>query len=587
MRVEANELRGTDVKLVSLVKRGANRLPWRITKEDNEPMLDITKYFRKSDPSANLAPALHSAILRKDSKKKPAFLKNLKKAGIDISHPVEKGDLIIFAQKMGEPASDAVLIKSNDDVGFVVENLSKAFSGYDFSSNDFNDVFSTGSFCPSVAMASDLLGVTIGNILSASESPSDASAKIAKAVDGFKQYSVTLANSLPVQAFKADQFMKAEDKYGSTSMNATTDDANNTRVNDIKPDKSLADSEGMKGVTDGMKRPNTNAGSTSISDAIDPGTVDSKLGGPTVPAATDDDKKAVFQGNKVSGKGGKNAGIPTQKAERLRKEAAECAASGDHETATILYKTADKLLKAGGQDADTQANEGTDNSALNKLRENQSGAGAQSSNSGANVSKSDPIAFGQITSVVATLRKSADEYEKVGLKKRADAVRAQADRILKDASDGDPGNSMMTNGNGTSLQATEDDANNTAVGATKKKPDPNLSNPDHLDANGWSAKIAHELAEVTKAVTSAIGDVRKEVAGLAAQVTSINGRIAKTEEAVNGTVYSEPGRDMLGFRAQKAEVSGEIPTLDTGLQKYDREPTITEIREYASRRSRM
>ncbi len=606
MRVEANELHGTDVKLVSLVKRGANRLPWRITKEDTDDMLDLAKIFtRKVD--APSAPTVHSIIMRKECKNQKGLAAILAKAGLDVSKPAGKGDFIIFAQKAGDPSNDAVLIKSNGDVGFVVENLSKAFSGYDFSSNDFNDVFSTGSFCPSVAMASDLLGVTIGNILSGSESPGDAAGKIAKAVEGFKQYSVTLANSLPAQAFKADTLMKGDVGMslrgaGSTSYDATRDDKENTGVNDIKPDKSLEATENMKGFTDGMQRPDTNAGSTNINAAIDIGTVDAKLGGPSTPAATADDKKAVFQGNNVSGKGGKNTAISTlsrkTEVEALQKTAAGLAAAGDHEGAAAIYKAATSLAKAGGVVANTMDDEGTDNKAAQRLRENQSGAGASSTNNGQHVTKADAVTPEQVAAIVATLRKSADEYEKVGLTKRAESVRAEAEKLTKDNANGgvsaseDLQPNMATAGNGTSVQATSDDANNTAVGATKKKPDPNLKAPEGMDVNGWGAKVAADMktmfAELTASlnttVTDAVGAVQKQVTGLATQVAAVNGRIEKAETDLNGTVHAEPGRDMLGFRAVKEDgESGAPAPLDTGFRKFEPEPNIHDIRQFAKR----
>ena len=605
MRVEANELHDTQVKIVSLVKRGANRLPWRITKEDDDDMLDLAKIFtRKAD--APLAPIVHSIIMRKECKDQKGLAAILAKSGLDVSKPIAKGDFILFLQKAGDPSNDAVLIKSNADVGFVVENLSKAFSGYDFSSNDFNDVFSTGSFCPSVAMASDLLGVTIGNILSASESPAAAAASIAKAVEGFKQYSVTLANSLPAQAFKADTLIKRDVGMslrgaGSTSYDATRDDAENTGVNDIKPDKSLEATEGMKDFTDGMKRPSTNAGSTNINAAIDIGTVNNKLT-PTTPAATADDKKAVFQGNNVSGKGGKNTAIATMsrktEIEGLQKTAAGLAAAGDHEGAAAIYKAATSLAKAGGVVANTMDDEGTDNVAAQRLRDNQSGAGASSTNNGQHVTKVDGVKAEQVAAIVATLRKSADEYEKVGLKKRAESVRAEAEKLVKDNANGgvsaseDLQPNMATAGNGTSVQATSDDAQNTAVGATKKKPDPNLQPPEGMDANGWGSKVAADMktmfAELTASlnttVTEAVGAVQKQVTGLATQVAAVNGRIEKAETDLNGTVHAEPGRDMLGFRAVKGESEGGAPApLDTGLRKYEAEPNIAEIRQFAKR----
>jgi hypothetical protein len=54
LEIKANELTDTDVSFVSLVKRGANRLPFRITKGDTE-MLDLyavgRRMFQKSEPT--------------------------------------------------------------------------------------------------------------------------------------------------------------------------------------------------------------------------------------------------------------------------------------------------------------------------------------------------------------------------------------------------------------------------------------------------------------------------------------------------------------------------------------------------------
>lgn len=55
--VKINELSDVDVRFVSLVKRGANRIPFRLTKEDTNRMLDFVKLFRKSDEEAKPAPS--------------------------------------------------------------------------------------------------------------------------------------------------------------------------------------------------------------------------------------------------------------------------------------------------------------------------------------------------------------------------------------------------------------------------------------------------------------------------------------------------------------------------------------------------
>ena len=57
LQLKATELVDTDVNFVSLVERGANRIPFRITKED-EQMLDLHKIgrslFRKAEPKPEI-----------------------------------------------------------------------------------------------------------------------------------------------------------------------------------------------------------------------------------------------------------------------------------------------------------------------------------------------------------------------------------------------------------------------------------------------------------------------------------------------------------------------------------------------------
>lgn len=47
-RIRAHALSDVDVRFVSLVRRGANRIPFRFTKKDESPV-DFFKFFHKSD----------------------------------------------------------------------------------------------------------------------------------------------------------------------------------------------------------------------------------------------------------------------------------------------------------------------------------------------------------------------------------------------------------------------------------------------------------------------------------------------------------------------------------------------------------
>jgi hypothetical protein len=52
-RIRAHALSDVDVQFVSLVRRGANRIPFRFTKKDENPV-DIFRFFHKSEGEAPL-----------------------------------------------------------------------------------------------------------------------------------------------------------------------------------------------------------------------------------------------------------------------------------------------------------------------------------------------------------------------------------------------------------------------------------------------------------------------------------------------------------------------------------------------------
>lgn len=110
--VKANELSDVDVRFVSLVKRGANRIPFRLTKEDTNRMLDFVKLFRKSDEEAKPAPssAPQSEAPHKEPSKEEdpvlAALARLEEGQRALAESV--GQLVAKVQKTDAPSSYGV-----------------------------------------------------------------------------------------------------------------------------------------------------------------------------------------------------------------------------------------------------------------------------------------------------------------------------------------------------------------------------------------------------------------------------------------------------------------------------------------------
>lgn len=122
--VKANELSDVDVRFVSLVKRGANRIPFRLTKEDTNRMLDFVKLFRKSDeeakPAPSSAPQPESPVKEPPKEQKDpvlAALARLEEGQRALAESV--GQLVAKVQKTDAPlsygVSSVVLGEANRD----------------------------------------------------------------------------------------------------------------------------------------------------------------------------------------------------------------------------------------------------------------------------------------------------------------------------------------------------------------------------------------------------------------------------------------------------------------------------------------
>ena len=118
--VKINELSDVDVRFVSLVKRGANRIPFRLTKEDTNRMLDFVKLFRKSDEEAKPAPssapqseAPHKEPSKEEKDPVLAALARLEEGQRALAESI--GQLVAKVQKTDAVVSSVVLGEANRD----------------------------------------------------------------------------------------------------------------------------------------------------------------------------------------------------------------------------------------------------------------------------------------------------------------------------------------------------------------------------------------------------------------------------------------------------------------------------------------
>lgn len=222
--LEANELTDATVSMISMVKRGANKIPFKITKEDGTMSIDLhsigRQLFNKTENSVD--PTVVGVILAKGFDIEP-LTKALVEAGIpaDKFTKSETEDATVLMKSGQPPNSDETfIIKQSDALAFVVQApaaIAKAMNTYDWESTSFSEVMSKGSFAPSLYIASDMFNRTCSNIMEKAESPADLAKQLRSAAEEYTAYLVELAKSLPKSVFKSESITKSVIKLGTTT----------------------------------------------------------------------------------------------------------------------------------------------------------------------------------------------------------------------------------------------------------------------------------------------------------------------------------------------------------------------------------
>lgn len=206
VRMLASELKNADVGFISLVRRGANQVPFRILKnEGEESMINVNNLWTRRT-KADEAPAVVGVVVRKADAE--AMKPSLEAAGFSVSEAVEAGETVIF--KQADYAEDNVTVfKANENVAALVSNVKKSFEPYG-QTLSFMESVNTFGFMPSVDVAMGSLNELIRSSLMMAENKADAVAKLDKALTDFHAYVLAVGQKLPDAVFKLYDIQKTE-----------------------------------------------------------------------------------------------------------------------------------------------------------------------------------------------------------------------------------------------------------------------------------------------------------------------------------------------------------------------------------------
>ena len=265
LKITATKMKDADVSFISLVDRGANRIPFKIVKKEN-PMaghfagLDLGKLFtRKSDQKDKRGEVLAVVTMKGDDFEE--VKQQVADAGFSVASVQEMEDgSVLFVQ------GDKTVLKQEDTAGTTVIRLNdhvavitKGFNPYggmeegDGQGTSFADQCRALGFYPGVRTALEVLTQNIYSLVDGASSPTDAAQQVSKLFDEAKAYLVSYVGGLPATVFKLEtiEVEKADmppkkKKPGSTcgtGREEGSEDDKTTSVDSSTPTKTAKEEE--------------------------------------------------------------------------------------------------------------------------------------------------------------------------------------------------------------------------------------------------------------------------------------------------------------------------------------------------------
>lgn len=208
IKFKANKMSDAHVSHISLVERGANRIPLKIVKEEKQGMskfasLDLGNFgavfARKAEKPA---PAIVGIVAMKGEGFE-SIKKQVEAAGFAVADMTENADgSVVF--KQGDIEGDSTLVRLNDHVALVC----KGFSPYNMDINSdgvtFADVCAAQGFYPGINTIMEVLASSVRDTVYASASPADAKTQVGKLFGEAQAYVSAFLAGMPVKAFKME-----------------------------------------------------------------------------------------------------------------------------------------------------------------------------------------------------------------------------------------------------------------------------------------------------------------------------------------------------------------------------------------------
>lgn len=204
IKMNAQKMTQADVQFISLVERGANRIPFKVIKQEKEMSkafagLDLGAFFARKQEKVE--PTIVGIAIMKDEGYE-SIKKQLAEAGFTVEDETEMADgSVVF--KQAEATGEETVIRMNDHVALIT----KGFSPYNMDlggDTTFADVAAARGFYPGISSVMSTLTEMVDTTVRKAESPADAQRMVAQVFKEAGAYINSFLSGLPSKAFKLE-----------------------------------------------------------------------------------------------------------------------------------------------------------------------------------------------------------------------------------------------------------------------------------------------------------------------------------------------------------------------------------------------
>jgi hypothetical protein len=205
IKVKAGEMTEANVDWISLVNNPANKIPFKVIKEQENKMIDLDALRLVKKDEGSIEPDYSPVVTAIYTNESDLEAKEqvLKDSGFSVEDKEVKEGIVVFKQEGYDPKDNGVTVSLKEFA--VSAKVKKSFSSWSESTN-FTEIMAQEGVFNGLYEAGSAVNKALSNILYSVEDKETAAKKLKSVLSDYQAYVLSLVENLPVTAFKLEGY---------------------------------------------------------------------------------------------------------------------------------------------------------------------------------------------------------------------------------------------------------------------------------------------------------------------------------------------------------------------------------------------